>query len=73
MMHDFTSLGGFKVASTAAFDEAQITHSDVDHLMIYDAFAHLPIYALEDTGFVSAARPAPSSPRATRRPAASCR
>jgi acetyl-CoA acetyltransferase len=24
---------------------------DVDHLMIYDAFAHLPIYGLEDLGF----------------------
>ncbi|MHB1924882.1 MAG: thiolase C-terminal domain-containing protein, partial [Acidimicrobiales bacterium] len=23
-----------------------------DHLMIYDAFAHLPIYGLEDLGFV---------------------
>jgi acetyl-CoA acetyltransferase len=24
----------------------------VDHLMAYDAFAHLPIYTLEDLGFV---------------------
>ena len=32
--------------------EAGITHADVDHLMIYDAFAHLPIYGLEDLGFV---------------------
>jgi acetyl-CoA acetyltransferase len=31
---------------------ASITYSDVDHLMIYDAFAHLPIYGLEDLGFV---------------------
>ena len=38
-----------------------ITHSDVDHLMIHDApcsqpgasFAHLPIYGLEDLGFVT--------------------
>jgi hypothetical protein len=29
-----------------------ITHSDVDHLMIYDAFARLPIYGLENLGFV---------------------
>ena len=29
-----------------------ITHTDVDHLTIYDAFAHLPIYGLEDLGFV---------------------
>jgi acetyl-CoA acetyltransferase len=33
-----------------AIAEAGITHSDVDHLMIYDA--HLPIYGLEDLGFV---------------------
>src|SRR5690349_1500185 len=32
--------------------EAGITYNDVDHLMIYDAFAHLPIYGLEDLGFV---------------------
>ena len=35
-----------------AFEEAGIRHDDVDHLMIYDAFAHLPIYGLEDLGFV---------------------
>src|SRR3990170_140253 len=46
MMQDFTSSAGYKVASTAALNEAQIKHSDVDHIMIYDAFAHLPIYAL---------------------------
>ena len=28
------------------------THADVDHLMIYDAFAHLPIYGLKVMGFV---------------------
>ncbi len=27
------------------------SHADVDHLMIYDAFAHLPLYGLEDLGF----------------------
>ena len=32
--------------------EAGITHKDVDHLMIYDAFAHLPLYGLEDLGFM---------------------
>jgi len=31
---------------------AGISHDDVDHLMVYDAFAHLPIYGLEDLGFV---------------------
>ena len=34
-----------------AIQEAGIGHKDVDHLMIYDAFAHLPIYGLEDLGF----------------------
>ena len=50
-MSDFTSSRAFKVASKKAFAEAGITHSDVDHLMIYDAFAHLPLYGLEDLGF----------------------
>jgi len=50
-MKDFTSSQGYRVASKKAFDEAQVKHSDIDHIMIYDAFAHLPIFALEDTGF----------------------
>ena len=51
-MYDITSSAAFKVSSRQAFQEAGITHGDVDHLMIYDAFAHLPIYGLEDLGFV---------------------
>jgi len=51
-MQDFTSSRAFRVAGAKAFAEAGITHNDVDHLMIYDAFAHLPIYGLEDLGFV---------------------
>jgi acetyl-CoA acetyltransferase len=51
-MTDFTSSRAFRVAGPKAFAEAGITHNDVDHLMIYDAFAHLPIYGLEDLGFV---------------------
>jgi acetyl-CoA acetyltransferase len=59
-MADFTSSRTFRVAGPKAFAEAGISHSDVDHLMIYDApcslpgasFAHLPIYGLEDLGFV---------------------
>jgi len=50
-MEDFTSSRAFRVAGPTAFAEAGITHKDVDHLMIYDAFAHLPIYGLEDLGF----------------------
>ena len=51
-MQDFSSSRAFRVAGKSAFDSAGITHDDVDHLMIYDAFAHLPIYGLEDLGFV---------------------
>jgi len=59
-MEDFTSSRALRVAGAKAFAEAGITHSDVDHLMIYDApcsppgagFAPLPIYGLEDLGFV---------------------
>jgi acetyl-CoA acetyltransferase len=52
MMEDFTSSKAFKLSSARAFAEAGLGPSDVDHLMIYDAFAHLPIYGLEDLGFV---------------------
>ncbi|HMM13135.1 MAG TPA: thiolase [Parvibaculum sp.] len=50
-MEDFTTSKAFRVSGRKAFAEAGITHKDVDHLMIYDAFAHLPIYGLEDLGF----------------------
>ncbi|HYM33306.1 MAG TPA: hypothetical protein VEU47_18555 [Candidatus Cybelea sp.] len=50
-MEDFTSSRAFRVSGRKAFAEAGITHKDVDHLMIYDAFAHLPLYGLEDLGF----------------------
>jgi acetyl-CoA acetyltransferase len=50
-MEDFTSSKAFRVSGKKAFDEAGISHADVDHLMIYDAFAHLPLYGLEDLGF----------------------
>jgi acetyl-CoA acetyltransferase len=51
-MADFTSSRAFRVTGAKAFAEAGITHKNIDHLMIYDAFAHLPIYGLEDLGFV---------------------
>jgi acetyl-CoA acetyltransferase len=51
-MEDFNSSRAFRVAGPTAFKEAGIKHADVDHLMIYDAFAHLPLYGLEDLGFV---------------------
>ena len=51
-MYDMTTSAAFKTSSKKAFEEAGVTHDDVDHLMVYDAFAHLPIYGLEDLGFV---------------------
>jgi len=50
-MEDLTSSRAFRIAGVRAMQEAGISHADVDHLMIYDAFAHLPIYGLEDLGF----------------------
>ena len=51
-MQTFDSSRAFKVAGPLAFKEAGITHKDVDHLIIYDAFAHLPLYGLGDLGFM---------------------
>src|SRR5258705_152274 len=51
-MQTFDSSRAFQVAGPLAFKEAGITHADVDHLMIYDAFAHLPLYGLGDLGFM---------------------
>ena len=50
-MADFTSSRAFRVAGADAFASAGLSHADVDHLMVYDAFAHLPMYGLEDLGF----------------------
>ena len=50
-MKDLTSSQAFRIAGSEAFKSAGIAHADVDHLMVYDAFAHLPIWGLEDLGF----------------------
>lgn len=50
-MADFTSSRAFRVAGQQAFDSAGIRPAEVDHLMIYDAFA-LPLYGVENLGFV---------------------
>jgi acetyl-CoA acetyltransferase len=52
-MVDFTESQAFRLAGRAAFAEAGITTADVRHLMIYDAFAHVPIYGLEALDFVA--------------------
>jgi len=51
-MVDFTESQMFRQAGRRAFTEAGISTADVNHLMIYDAFAHVPIYGLEALGFV---------------------
>jgi acetyl-CoA acetyltransferase len=48
---DLTSFAGFREASARAFAESGLRHADIDHLMIYDAYAHVPLYGLEDLGF----------------------
>ena len=50
-MEDFTSSRAFRVSGPTAMKIAGIRHEDVNHLMIYDAFAHLPLFGLEDLGF----------------------
>src|SRR5215475_2424868 len=52
-MEDFTESKAIRLAGAAALAEAGIGVADVGHLMIYDAFAHLPIYGLEALGFVA--------------------
>jgi len=52
-MTDFTESQAMRLAGRDAFAEAGISTGDVGHLMIYDAFAHLPIYGLEALGFVA--------------------
>ena len=51
-MQDLTTSRSFRIAGRDAMQWAGLNHDDVDHLMVYDAFAHLPIYGLEDLGFV---------------------
>jgi len=52
-MEDLTSSAGFRSTAKAAFAEAGLSPRDIDHLMIYDAFAFLPLMGLQDLGFVS--------------------
>jgi acetyl-CoA acetyltransferase len=51
-MQDLTTFRAFRDASAEAMRTADLAHADIDHLMIYDAFAHVPLYGLEDIGFV---------------------
>lgn len=51
-MGALTSFSAFRRSSAEAFATSGLTHADIDHLMCYDAFAHLPLYMMEDLGFV---------------------
>lgn len=41
-----------RVSGRTALESAGIGLEEIDHLMVYDAFAHNPIFALEGLGFV---------------------
>ena len=51
MMADMSISSAFRLSGEAAFGSARIKPADVDHVMLYDPFAHVPFYALEDLGF----------------------
>ena len=52
-MWDFTEwTAAAQITGPEAFRMAGLGHDDIDHLMLYDAFSHTPIYALEALGFV---------------------
>lgn len=51
-MAEVDSFAGFRSSSATAFRSADLTPDDIDHLMCYDAFAHVPLFMLEDMGFV---------------------
>jgi acetyl-CoA acetyltransferase len=51
-MPDLTSSDAFRRAGAGAFADAGVRPADIDHAMLYDATAVLPLMALEDLGFV---------------------
>lgn len=51
-MRDPTRSRAFDVSVDRAFRLAGIGPGDIDHLMLYDAFAHTPLYGLESVGIV---------------------
>jgi acetyl-CoA acetyltransferase len=58
-MRDFTESQAFSKSAERAFRQSGIDRGDVDHLMLYDAFVHTPMYGLEALGFV---KPGESGP-----------
>lgn len=51
-MKDFTSSAAFRHSGELAFAEAGLLPSQIDHAMLYDAFAHVPLFALQDLKLV---------------------
>lgn len=51
-MGDLGSFPGFRDSANEAFRTAGVSRNDIDHAMFYDPFAHVPLYMLEDIGFV---------------------
>ncbi len=52
MMRDFTTSDASVLSGKLAFAEAGLAPTDIDHLMLYDAFSFTPMVFLEDLGFV---------------------
>ncbi|HEX2173466.1 MAG TPA: acetyl-CoA acetyltransferase [Dehalococcoidia bacterium] len=59
MMEDFATSIAARQAGKRAFEMAGVKHEDIDLAMLYDAFTHTPLFALEDLGFV---KPGESGP-----------
>ena len=51
-LDDPTRSRAIRESSRSALHQARIGLDEIDHLMIYDAFAHVPLYGLEAIGFV---------------------
>jgi acetyl-CoA acetyltransferase len=51
-MDDLSTFTAMERSGRDAFADAELSPRDIDHLMVYDAFAHLPLYGLECLGFV---------------------
>jgi acetyl-CoA acetyltransferase len=52
-METFERSRAFSISGQAAFRSAGVTATDIDHVMMYDPFAHIPLYGLADLGFVN--------------------
>jgi acetyl-CoA acetyltransferase len=48
---DATEMHAVKESGREAFATSGLAPGDIDHLMIYDAFASIPLYGLENLGF----------------------